>query len=522
MKNSDYWKQRFTQLEEAQNKIGEIAVKKIEQLYRTAQKQMEAEIAVWYQRFAVNNGITLAEARKWLTGDDLEELKWDVQEYIKRGEENAISGAWKKQLENASAKYHISRLEALKIRAQQSLEVLYGQYGKTITDALSAVYESGYYHTAYELQKGFGVGWDIAGLDQRQIEKVLAKPWAADAYNFSERIWKNKDKLINEVHNTLTQNILRGQDPQKAIDAIAKKMQTSKYNAGRLVMTEEAYFSSAAQKEAFDELGVEQYEIVATLDTHTSDICRSLDGKVYPMKDYEAGVTAPPFHVWCRSTTAPYFEDDFGEIGERAARDEEGNTYYVPADTTFEQWKQMQDEKYGAGSVDKLRQMAYNESADRKQYESYKNRLGADAPQTFNDFQSLKYNSPTKYEELFDFYSYKGRVPEATFKNYKDYRTIKGIGIIGSVRVPPKPIDTTGIIFNDEHAKRHGCTLEQAIGYIKNANCSITRKRWDGYHTCYYSKDGAAYVEDKTNRINTAFSKKDFDFITKKIMEVFE
>lgn len=157
--------------------------------------------------------------------------------------------------------------------------------------------------------------------------------------NFSERIWKNKDKLINEVHTTLTQNILRGQDPQKAIDTIAKKMQTSKYNAGRLVMTEEAYFSSAAQKEAFAELGVEQYEIVATLDTHTSDICRSLDGKVYPMKDYQAGVTAPPFHVWCRSTTAPYFEDDFGEIGERAARDENGKTYSVPADMTYAEWE---------------------------------------------------------------------------------------------------------------------------------------------------------------------------------------
>ena len=104
-------------------------------------------------------------------------------------------------------------------------------------------------------------------------------------------------------------------------------------------MTEEAYFSSAAQKEAFAELGVEQYEIVATLDTHTSDICRSLDGKVYPMKDYEAGVTAPPFHVWCRSTTAPYFEDDFGEIGERAARDENGKTYSVPADMTYAEWE---------------------------------------------------------------------------------------------------------------------------------------------------------------------------------------
>ena len=59
-----------------------------------------------------------------------------------------------------------------------------------------------------------------------------------------------------------------GKDPQKAIDAIAKKMNTFKNNAGRLVMTEEAYFSSAAQKECFNDLDVEKYEIVATLDSH--------------------------------------------------------------------------------------------------------------------------------------------------------------------------------------------------------------------------------------------------------------
>ena len=201
-------------------------------------------------------------------------------------------------------------------------------------------FESGYYHTAYELQHGFNVGWDIAGLDQAQIEKVLAKPWAADGYNFSERIWGNKNKLISEVHNELSRNIMLGADPQKAIDSLAKKMNTSKNNAGRLVMTEEAYFSSAAQKDCFESLGVEQYEIVATLDSHTSDICRSLDGKHFPMKDYQPGVTAPPFHVYCRSTTVPYFDEQF-DIGERAARDEEtGKTYYIPDDMNYQEWKE--------------------------------------------------------------------------------------------------------------------------------------------------------------------------------------
>lgn len=340
MNNAEYWKLRFEQLEQAQNQKGVKAYADIERQYKEAQKQLEGQIARWYQRFATNNGISLAEARQYLKGADLKEFKWDVREYIKYGQDNALNSGWMKELENASAKYHISKLEALKVQTQHSLEVMYAKQFGTMHGALSDAFESGYYHTAYELQHGFNVGWDIAGLDQAQIEKVLAKPWAADGYNFSERIWGNKNKLISEVHNELSRNIMLGADPQKAIDSLAKKMNTSKNNAGRLVMTEEAYFSSTAQKDCFESLGVEQYEIVATLDSHTSDICRSLDGKHFPMKDYQPGVTAPPFHVYCRSTTVPYFDEQF-DIGERAARDEEtGKTYYIPDDMNYQEWKE--------------------------------------------------------------------------------------------------------------------------------------------------------------------------------------
>lgn len=341
MKNSEYWKLRFEQLEQAQNGQGAAAFAEIEKQYKEAQKQIEGQIARWYQRFADNNGITHAQARQYLKGAALKEFQWDVQDYIKYGQDNALMGGWMKELENASAKYHISKLEALKIQTQQSLEVMFSKQMGTVTGAMGDIFESGYYHTAYELQKGFNIGWDIAGLDQSQIEKVLSKPWAVDGKNFSERIWTNKEKLISELHGELTQNIMLEADPQKAIDSLAKKMNTSKQNAGRLIMTEEAYFSSAAQRDCFNELDVEQYEIVATLDSHTSDICRSLDGKHFPMKDFQAGVTAPPFHVYCRSTTVPYFDEDFGDIGERAARDEEtGKTYYIPDDMNYEGWKQ--------------------------------------------------------------------------------------------------------------------------------------------------------------------------------------
>lgn len=354
MTNAEYWKQRFTQLEAAQNRKGATAYLEMEKQYKAAQNELEAQIARWYQRFADSNGISLAQAKRWLKGQDLAEFKWDVKEYIKYGKENAINGAWMQELENASSKFHISRLEALQIQTQNSLETMFTQQMGTMKKALSDVYASGYYHTAYTVQQGFGLGWDIAGLDQAQIEKVLSKPWAVDGYNFSTRIWNSKTKLIGEVHNELSKNLLTGADPQKAIDSLAKKMGTSKSNAGRLVMTEQAYFSSAAQKDCFNDLDVEEYEIVATLDSHTSDICRSLDGKVFKMSDYKPGVTAPPFHVYCRSTTAPHFKENF-DAGERAARGADGKTYYVPDDVTYSEWKKafVDGDKSGFAEVQK-------------------------------------------------------------------------------------------------------------------------------------------------------------------------
>lgn len=338
MKNSNYWQDRFKQLEEAQHEWGAKAFGEIEKQYREAQKELEAAIDKWYRRFAENNNISMAEARKWLTRKDLKEFKWSVEEYIAYGEEHAISGRWAKELENASAKYHISRLEALKIQTQQALERLFTSQNKTITDTLSDVFRTGYYRTTFELQKGFEIGFDVGQIDNDYLAKVLAKPWAVDGKNFSERIWDNKEKLINELHTELSRNIITGADPQKAIDAISHKLDVSKTNAGRLVMTEEAYFSSLAQKECFEDLDVEEYEIVATLDNKTSEICQEMDGQHFPMKDFEAGVTAPPFHVNCRSTTCPYFNDEFS-LGERAARDENGEVYYVPSDMTYPEWK---------------------------------------------------------------------------------------------------------------------------------------------------------------------------------------
>lgn len=336
-KSKEYWTKRMEILEEAQHKKGAKYLQDLDVQYRNASKEIEKQLSVWYQRFAKNNNVSMAEARKILKAKELAELKWDLAEYIKYGKENAINQRWVKELENASARVHITRLEAIQLQLQQQIEVLYGNQIDEIDDVLREIYENGYYHTAYEVQKGLNVGWSLQALDQDKLSKVLSKPWTMDKKTFSSRIWGNKTRLLGELQTELAQSVIMGKSPEKMIGNIAKKLNTSRYQAGRLVMTESAAISSASQRDAFKELDVEWYEIVATLDSRTSEICRSMDGQVFEMKYFQVGVTAPPFHPWCRTTTVPSFEDELSG-GSRAARGVDGKTYYVPSDMKYQEW----------------------------------------------------------------------------------------------------------------------------------------------------------------------------------------
>nr|DAY76532.1 MAG TPA: minor capsid protein [Caudoviricetes sp.] len=336
---SEYWQERFKQMEDAQHDTSVQKVQEIQEQFDRSITAINGKINAWYQRLADNNGISMQEAKKLLNAQELKEFQWNVDDYIKYGKENKINGAWEKELENASARVHIGRLEALKIEIQQEAEKLYGNCVDEIDQHIRNTYTSDFYHTAYEIQKGVGVGTTINRLDPRTVEMIVCKPWAVDGKNFSDRLWENKTKLINNLHNSLSRMCITGEAPDRAIAEISKQMKVSRAQAGRVVMTESAAFANKARQDCMEELDVEQFEVVETLDSHTCETCGGMDGKHFPMTGFQIGVTAPPFHPNCRGCTCPYFDDEFDSVGERAARGEDGKTYYVPGDMTYEEWK---------------------------------------------------------------------------------------------------------------------------------------------------------------------------------------
>ncbi len=114
-----------------------------------------------------------------------------------------------------------------------------------------------------------------------------------------------------------------------------------------MVNTETTYFNAVAAKECYKDLDVEMVEIIETLDSHICSICGGLDGTVIPISQCEPGVTVPPFHPNCRGTTAPAIDPKYA--GERAARNDDGDVYYVPGDMTYDEWKS----KFSSNGFDK-------------------------------------------------------------------------------------------------------------------------------------------------------------------------
>ncbi len=438
MKNSEYWQQRFTLLEETQNKKSTEYLETLKEEYDKSLMKIEKDISNWYARIADNNEISLSNAKELLNKKELKEFKWTVDEYIEKGKQNAIKQEWIKELENASAKVHIDKLNAIKIQIQNELEHLYNKEDKGIDELVKEQYQESFYKSAYEIQKGMEQYWNIRALDTNKIQKVINKPWTTDNQTFSDRIWKHKEELTSTLQKSLTQAIIRGDKIEEVTKTIKEQFNVSKGKAGRLVMTESAFFSSAGQKECFNSLNVKQYEIVATLDTHTSKICQELDGKVFNMKDYEVGVTAPPFHCWCRSCTAPYFDDEFTQEEQRAYRDEEGKTGYVDSKMKYSEWKEkyvnsktntstnnVKDDKMSKNKNEEGKDVQYIGKIDKNKIGNFRNKITTENVVLTNErLTHIKEHHPDLKDKEINYIQDVLNSPDYVFNDRKNENTV--------------------------------------------------------------------------------------------------
>jgi SPP1 gp7 family putative phage head morphogenesis protein len=135
----------------------------------------------------------------------------------------------------------------------------------------------------------------------------------------------------------MTEAAVTGESIGKTSRKIAEKFETSEYNARRLIRTETTYACNQAELGAYKELDIDRYMYVATYAENTCEVCQKNNNKVYEQNKAKAGVNLPPMHPNCRCTTIAYFDEGMPTV--RTAKDKDGKNIQIPADMTYNEWK---------------------------------------------------------------------------------------------------------------------------------------------------------------------------------------
>lgn len=316
-----YWKDRYSLKESLGDRTEQEMLNHLKVLYRNATLEINKEIEAFYGRYAENNNLSISDVKKRLNPKELKSAKQEMTKYYSDIDRLARTASgevsvdllkkYKKQLRLQSAKAYMSRLEDLKTRIRHSIVKMGVEEDKQLHDSLFKTSEKAYTKSAYNISKYKGFSNTYS---DNQFEKIINERWLGE--NYSDRVWKNKQALEQQLEKTFLQGVVRGQNPRKIAgtmnetlkDSINKDFVKSYYACERLARTEMIHTFNESTFQSYKDYDVKRYQFVCGLDERTCPDCSALDGKDFALSEKIEGLTFPVIHPNCRCTTIPYFE----------------------------------------------------------------------------------------------------------------------------------------------------------------------------------------------------------------------
>lgn len=281
----NYWEKRQTELMKRIEKGTENTIKGLIESYERTTKNINKEISRIYKNYSKSDVLDKKVLNQLLNKKETDvhrrNLLTTINNYIKNKD---IKQKMLLKYNSSAYSFRISRYEQLQENIDLELKKL-ADIEQQITEIRYVdTIKEGYYHNMYNFQKSTGLGFNFSQIDNKTINLLLNEKWTDNA-NFSQRIWKNSEKLGNYLKTQLTADTMSGKTIQKIASELSSFMNVGLYNATTLVRTEVNHFANESEMLSYEELDIEKYRFIATLDNITCKHCAELDNKVFNLKD---------------------------------------------------------------------------------------------------------------------------------------------------------------------------------------------------------------------------------------------
>lgn len=344
--SAEYWREREEKQRKKNIKDEKEYSQEIDKIYRQMMDEIEVQINDFYTRYAGKEGITYAQAKERVSKLDIERYAELAKKYV--AEKNFSKKANDEmRLYNLTMK--VNRLELLKANIGMRIVGGFDELQQFFDEKLTE-------RTLDTFERQAGILGKTVFDNQRYAHAIVN----ASFHNatWSDRIWTHQDVLRNELGSLLSTGLIQGRNPKELARTLRKKVESSKYNANRLMITEMARVQTEAQKQSYEKNGFTKYTFhsLGTACEH----CLSINGKTFDLSDMQSGVNAPPMHPNCRcSTSATIERTDFGVGNEEVADFNEWSETFDEHGLSWLDWlkkKESLDDSLSSGNTRKERQ----------------------------------------------------------------------------------------------------------------------------------------------------------------------
>lgn len=310
---NQYWRQREEEALKHYLTEEEEYQKRIDEIYADMLKEIQSEIDRFYRQYAIDEEISLAEAKKRISAADIREYERKAAQYVEDAaidrKENGgkthfdgyyFSEAANDEMRIYNATMKINRLEMLK--ANIGLHMVKGH--AELETFMERILQG---RTEDELKRQAGILGDTVRDNAKDAQTIVHASF--HHATFSERIWASHERMKADLAKLLQTGLIRGVNARKLAGDMREYILGgakggARFNAERLMRTELARVQIEAQKKAFIEMGFEEYTFHAN--PRCCDACRMLDGKHFKIRDMMSGENAPPMHPLCKCSISAY------------------------------------------------------------------------------------------------------------------------------------------------------------------------------------------------------------------------
>lgn len=496
MSSAEYWRRRESQRRKERIADEKERAKLLQEIYRTAVDQMTREVESFFQRYARDEQITLADARRRVSLLDMKEYERLAKQYV---ESKDFSPEANRQMKLYNLTMKANRLELLRNRLGLEMVKMTNDTQTEISRAL--------------VERSLETFEEYAGILGESVRDPLALAATISQEPFkgakwSERLWGTNQKgLYDSVTRTLENALISGKNAKQLASSLRKQYGRSLYEAERLMVTEMARCQTEAAKLSMEANKNEYYMVLTANAMGPCGDCSDLEDQTTRdpilVKDMEPGVNAPPLHPSCHCATAPWWDEGRYQEWLNSGDARRGVDYSNFEDLAlglprtsydFLRQEKMTDEE-------RLRiTKKYNSKRDAEQYDRYRSVLKELAPDSLESFQEIKYNKSGKWTAM-----------------KRNYRIVNSYEINAGSISPQKILQLDSIAFNGKKGlftgdakKKANIAIIELDGVIYYANSKATDKSNPAFYNFKGDKEKLILMKpDGSRRFKTLII--DFD-----------